>query len=115
MRGELEIDSPVGRVFTVRWKGSEGSKQTKRTTQKNDALLIPEFFFVIYRRPFFGNVGFIKFGTFSALLALPVMIREEYGHIAYQTLPSICSVTLAWLRSRASLGLSMTTHLTRAR
>ena len=26
-----------------------------------------------------------------------------------------CSVTLAWLRSRASLGLSMMTHLTRAR
>ena len=26
-----------------------------------------------------------------------------------------CSVTLSWLRSRTSLGLSMTTHLTRAR
>ena len=43
----------------------------------------------IYLRPFFGNVGFIKFGTFSALLALPVMIREEFGQMAHQTLPNI--------------------------
>ena len=33
--------------------------------------------------PFFGNVGFVKFGTFSVLLALPVMIREGYGQIVY--------------------------------
>ena len=39
--------------------------------------------------PFFGNVGFIKFGTFSALLALPVMIREEYGQTAHQAIPNI--------------------------
>ena len=39
--------------------------------------------------PFFGNVGFVKFGTFSALLALPVMIREGYGQIVYETLPHI--------------------------
>ena len=31
----------------------------------------------------------MKFGTFSALLALPVMIQEGYGQIAYQTLPNI--------------------------
>ena len=49
------------------------------------------------------------------------MIREEYGQMAHQTRVSCvstltsCSVTLAWLRSRTSLGLSMTTHLTRAR
>ena len=39
--------------------------------------------------PFFGNVCFIKFGPFSALLALPVMIREEYGQMTHQTLPNI--------------------------
>ena len=38
---------------------------------------------------FFGNIGFIKFGTLSALVALPVMIREGYGQIAHQTLPNI--------------------------
>ena len=65
---------------TVRWKGSEGSKQTKHTTRK----LMPWWFqkcnfLKIYLRPFFGNDGFVKFGTFSVLLALPVMIREGYG------------------------------------
>ena len=48
------------------------------------------YFFKIYlRTPFFGNVGFIKFGTFYALFALLVMIREEYGQMAHQTLPNI--------------------------
>ena len=32
---------------------------------------------------------FMNFGTFSPLLALPFMIREEHGQIAYQTLPNI--------------------------
>ena len=39
--------------------------------------------------PFFGSVGFVKFGTFSALLALPVMTREGYGQIVCETLPHI--------------------------
>ena len=39
--------------------------------------------------PFLGNAGFIKFSTFSALLALPVMIREKCGQMAHQTLPNI--------------------------
>ena len=47
------------------------------------------FFFENLPKPFFGNVCFIKFGPFSALLALPSMIREEYGQMAHQTLPSI--------------------------
>ena len=55
------------------------------------ALLIPEmiFFVKIYLCPFLGKVVFIKFGTFSALFALPVMIWEEYGQMAHQTLPNI--------------------------
>ena len=46
-------------------------------------------FFLNLPTPFFVNVSFIKFGPFSALLALPVMIREEYGQMAHQTLPNI--------------------------
>ena len=38
----------------------------------------------------------MKFGTFSDLLALPVMILKGYGQIAHQTLPNI-------LLSKASL------------
>ena len=75
---------------TVRWKGSEGSKQTKHTTQKLTPCWFQNFFFFAnLPKPFFGNVCFIKFGPFSALLALPVMIREEYGQMAHQTLPNI--------------------------
>ena len=47
------------------------------------------FFFLNLPTPFFGNVCFIKFAPFSALLALPVMIREEYGKMTHQTLPNI--------------------------
>ena len=67
--------------FTVRWilEGVEGSKTNEAYHSKADALLIPEMYFFYLPTPFFGNVGFIKFGTFSALLVLPVMIREEYG------------------------------------
>ena len=88
----LPIETPVIHVpHTVRWKGLEGSKQTKhRYHSKADALLIPEMhFFENLPTPFFGNAGLIKFGTFSALLALPVMIREVYGQMAHQTIPNI--------------------------
>ena len=47
------------------------------------------YFFENLPTPFFGNVGFVKFGTFSALLALPVMIQEGYGQIVYETFPHI--------------------------
>ena len=47
-----------------------------------------DFFFNL-RAPFFGNVGFVKFGTFSALLALPVTVRKGHWQIACQTLPNI--------------------------
>ena len=71
-------------------EGVGGLKTNEAYHSKTDALLIPKMLFLkIYLRPFFGNVCFIKFGPFSALLALPVMIREEYGQIAHQTLPNI--------------------------
>ena len=76
---------------TVRWKGSEGSKQTKHTTRKLTPWWFQKciFFFENSPTPFFGNVGFVKFGTFSAVLALPVMVREGCGQIVYETLPHI--------------------------
>ena len=63
-------------MTTVRWKGSEGSKQTKhRYHSKADALVIPEMHFFFNLPTFLGNAGF---STFSALLALQEMIREGY-------------------------------------
>ena len=60
-------------------EGVGGLKTNEAYHSKADALLVPEMFFFLFESlptPFFGNVGFVKFGTFSALLALPVMIRE---------------------------------------
>ena len=63
-------------------EGVGGLKINEAYHSKADAWLIPEmYFFENLPTPFFGNVGFVKFGTFSALLALPVMIREGYGQI----------------------------------
>ena len=71
-------------------EGVGGPKTNEAYHSKADALLIPEmYFFENLPTPFFGNVDFIKFGPFSALLAQPVMIREGYGQIAHQTLPNI--------------------------
>ena len=47
------------------------------------------YFLKIYLRPFLEMLVFIKFGTFSALLALPVKIREEYGQMAHKAIPNI--------------------------
>ena len=68
-----------------------GRRAQNKLHSKADALVIPEmyFFFENLPTPFFGNAGFLKFGTFSALLTLPVMIREGYGQIVYETLPHI--------------------------
>ena len=96
IRGKTPQRPMVGRYTyictysTVRWKGSEGSKQTKHATRKLTPWCFQKrIFFLIYLRPFFGNVGFVKFGTFSALLPLPVMTREGYGQMVYETLPHI--------------------------
>ena len=71
-------------------EGVGGLKTNEAHHSKADALLITKmYFFENLHTPFFGNVCFIKFGPFSALLALPVMIREEYGQMAHQTLPNI--------------------------
>ena len=90
------IDGPLprGSGGAVRRHGSlegvGGLKTNEAYHSKADALLIPEmYFFENLPTPFFGNVDFIKFGIFSALLALPVMIREGYGQIAHQTLLNI--------------------------
>ena len=77
-------------IATVRWKGSEGSKQTKHTTRKLTPCCFQKYiYFLNLPTPFFVNVCFIKIGPFSALLALLVMMREEYGQMAHQTLPNI--------------------------
>ena len=68
-------------------EGVGGLKTNEAYHSKAYALVIPEmYFFENLPTPFFGNVGFVKFGTFSALLPLPVMIREGYGQIVYETL-----------------------------
>ena len=86
--GSYPVEYPV--AYTVRWKGSEGSKQTKHTTRNLTPCWFQKcIFFENLSTPFFGNVCFVKFGTFSALLALPVMIRDGYGQIVYETLPHI--------------------------
>ena len=59
-------------------------------------------FLKIYRH-FFGKFWFDKIRHIFALLALPAMVRERYGQIAYiKRILTSCTVTLAWLRSRAS-------------
>ena len=105
---------------TVCCKGSEGSKETKHTTCKLTPWWFQKCkFFENLPTPFFGNVGFVKFSTFSALLALPVRIRDGYGQIVYETLPHIllsnASLVTKSCIGRASLGLSRATHLIRAR
>ena len=71
-------------------EGVGGLKTNEAYHSKADALVIPEMYFIEnLPTPFFGNVGFVKFGTFSAVLALPVMIGEGYGQIVYETLPHI--------------------------
>ena len=71
-------------------EGVGGLKTNEAYYSKADALVIPEMYFSEnLPTPFFGNVGFVKFGTFSVLLALPVMMREGYGQIVYETLPHI--------------------------
>ena len=71
-------------------EGVGGLKTNEAYHSKADALLIPEMlFFENLPTPFFGNVGFVKFGTFSAVLALPVMIRDGYGQIVYETFPHV--------------------------
>ena len=71
-------------------EGVGGLKTNEAYYSKADALVIPEmYFFENLPTPFFGNVGFVKFGTFSVLLPLPVMMREGYGQIVYETLPHI--------------------------
>ena len=84
------LTHPGGALSTVRWKGSEGSKQTKHTTRKLTPCWFQKcIFFWKFTYALFWKCFFIKFGPFSALLALPVMIREEYGQMAHQTLPNI--------------------------
>ena len=60
-------------------EGVGGLKTNEAYRSKTDVLLIPEmyFFFENLPTPFFGNVCFIKLGLFSALPALPVMIRAN--------------------------------------
>ena len=75
------------------------------------------FFFWKFTYALFGNVCFVKFGTFSALLALPVMMRGGGGtdKSYMKRFLTSCSVMRGWLRSRASLGLWRATHLIWAR
>ena len=72
-------------------EGVGGLKTNEAYHSKADALLIPEICFVlkIYLPLPFWKCWFYKIRTFSALLALPVMIQEGYGQIAHQTLPNM--------------------------
>ena len=71
-------------------EGVGGIKTSEAYHSKADVFVIPEMcFFVNLPVPFFGNIGLIKFGTFSALLALPVMIWQEHGQIGGQAPPNI--------------------------
>ena len=80
----------TGALYTVRWKGSEGSKQTKHTTGKLTPCWFQKCnFFENLPTPFFWKWWFCKIRHLFALLALPVMIREEYRQMAHQTLPNI--------------------------
>ena len=82
-------DTPGGWPVTVRWKGRRAQNKWSiplESWRLGDSRIVV---FENLPTPFFGNVGFIKFGTFSALLALPVMIRDGYGQIVYETLPHI--------------------------
>ena len=45
-------------------EGVEGLKTNEAYHSKADALVIPEMYFLNLPTPFFGNVGFVKFGTF---------------------------------------------------
>ena len=84
------ITTGIDRLMHGSLKGSEGSKQTKHTTRKLTPCWFQKCNFLkIYLRTCLEMFVFIKFGPFSALLALPVMIREEYGQMAHQTLPNI--------------------------
>ena len=79
-------------IWQARFVGRGRRAQNKRSIPLESWHLgdsINGFFFENFTYALFGNVGFVKFGTFSALPALPVMIREGYGQIIYETLPHI--------------------------
>ena len=90
-RQQAIAEEPQWSIAHGSLEGVGGLKTNGAYHSKADALLIPEMYFFLENLPtsFFGNVDFMKFVTFSALLALPVMIREGYGQIAHQTLPNI--------------------------
>ena len=93
IRGKTPQRPMVGRYTYIQHGLLEGVGELKTNEtyhSKADALVIPEtYFFENLSTPLFGNVGFVKFGTFSTLLPLPVMTREGYGQIVYETLPHI--------------------------
>ena len=89
--GRSQLKSVSGADRHGSLEGVRGLKTNEAYHSKADALVIPEmyFFFENLPTPFLGNVGLVKFGTFSASLALPVMTREGYGQVVYETLPHI--------------------------
>ena len=88
----VQFSKIITSLRSARFVGRGRRAQNKRSIPLESLRLADSrnvSFFENLPTPFFGNVGFVKFSTFSALLALPVMIREEYGQMAHQTLPNI--------------------------
>ena len=103
---------------TVRWKGSEGSKQTKHTIRKLTPCWFQKCIFFCWKFIYalFWKCLFYKNSSpFPFCLRYRLWDGRNTGKWHITRFLTSCSVTLAWLRIRASLGLSMTTHLTRAR
>ena len=57
------------------WEGVRGLKINEAYHSKADVLVISEMFESLWG-PFFENLGYIKFRTFSALFALTAMVWE---------------------------------------
>ena len=79
------------RCAAARFVGRGWRAQNKRSIPLETGRLgdSRNVFFFKFTYALFWKCLFIKFVPISALLALPVMIREEYGQMAHQTLPNI--------------------------
>ena len=102
---------------TVCCKGSEGLKQAKHATRKLTSWWFHIFFLKIYGRPFWEILVLWNLTSFPPCLRDRLWYGRDTGKSYVKRFLTSCSVTLAWLRSHASLGCRwrMTTHLTRAR
>ena len=99
----------VGRGRRAQNKRSIPLESWRRADSRN------VFFLKIYLRPFLEMFVLYNSAPFPLCLRYWLWYGRNTGKWHFKRFLTSCSVTLAWLRSRASLGLSMTTYLTRAR